>query len=413
MPKEVDVIIVGARCAGATLAMRLGQSGVRVCLVDAARFPSETLSTHAMFNNTVHHLKALGIGKLFAETSAPAVSEVIMRFDEVSIQGNLPIVQGESHGYCIRRSELDQALLEKAVSYPTVSFLEGFRVQSLLKRAGRVVGVRGRDGQGRVRDISARMVIGADGRHSVVRRELSLSPKQAVPSDFACYFSYLSHLEREGPPAFEVNRIGDYTLVVFPTSHQQSVVYVSFPNTDQPWMKAFQRHPMEAYERFLKENFQPISFHQRLARAVVEEPVRGLPFYDNVWYPAMGPGWVLVGDAAMFKDPALAQGIHDAVWGAELLAEVLIKYPDWQSQEAALAGEYEQRLDHHFGSLFKWALTMTKFHPLTAEQKRFFQWLEENDEGKERFIGLYNRAFKVEDYQAKVAEGWKRQMGEG
>ncbi len=42
---EYDVIVIGARVAGSTLATLLGQAGYRVLLADRARFPSPTLST--------------------------------------------------------------------------------------------------------------------------------------------------------------------------------------------------------------------------------------------------------------------------------------------------------------------------------------------------------------------------------
>ena len=43
-----DVIVVGARTAGAPLAMLLARAGLRVLLVDRTAFPSDTLSTHQM-----------------------------------------------------------------------------------------------------------------------------------------------------------------------------------------------------------------------------------------------------------------------------------------------------------------------------------------------------------------------------
>ncbi|MCA1670071.1 MAG: FAD-dependent monooxygenase, partial [Thermomicrobia bacterium] len=46
MDQEYDALIVGARVAGATLAILLGDAGYRVLLVDRASFPSPTLSTH-------------------------------------------------------------------------------------------------------------------------------------------------------------------------------------------------------------------------------------------------------------------------------------------------------------------------------------------------------------------------------
>jgi len=42
-----DVIVVGARVAGAATAMLLARHGARVLLIDRARFPSDTVSSRA------------------------------------------------------------------------------------------------------------------------------------------------------------------------------------------------------------------------------------------------------------------------------------------------------------------------------------------------------------------------------
>ena len=54
-----DVIVVGARCAGSPLAMLLARKGHSVLVVDRARFPSDTLSTHFMTPDAVERLRAL------------------------------------------------------------------------------------------------------------------------------------------------------------------------------------------------------------------------------------------------------------------------------------------------------------------------------------------------------------------
>jgi flavin-dependent dehydrogenase len=43
----------------------------------------------------------------------------------------------------------------------------------------------------------------------------------------------------------------------------------------------------------------------------------------NYLYQGMGKGWALVGDAICFKGPGMAQGIHNAIRGAQLLADNL------------------------------------------------------------------------------------------
>src|ERR1700730_7150674 len=56
-----DVVVVGARCAGSPLATMLARRGLRVCLLDRARFPSDTLSTHVIQPCGVAILDRLGV----------------------------------------------------------------------------------------------------------------------------------------------------------------------------------------------------------------------------------------------------------------------------------------------------------------------------------------------------------------
>ena len=58
---DFDVIVVGTRCAGASLAMLLARDGYRVLGIDRAHFPSDTLSTHFLWPRTTHFLEAWGL----------------------------------------------------------------------------------------------------------------------------------------------------------------------------------------------------------------------------------------------------------------------------------------------------------------------------------------------------------------
>ena len=67
-----DVVVVGARCGGAPLAMLLARAGHRVALVDRASFPSDTMSTHFLWQRGTARLQAWGLlGRLRARGCAP------------------------------------------------------------------------------------------------------------------------------------------------------------------------------------------------------------------------------------------------------------------------------------------------------------------------------------------------------
>ena len=170
--REVDVVIVGARVAGSTLACLLGAAGWRTLVIDRARFPSPTLST-----------------QFFRGGGCASVLSRLGVLDEVLACGSPPLVReynadalGGSHtidppqdpgdvGFClsVRRETLDEILVRRARRESTVDVLEGTVLGALLVAEGRVVGVEIADGAGAQR-VRARLVVG--GRASVTRRRV-------------------------------------------------------------------------------------------------------------------------------------------------------------------------------------------------------------------------------------------------
>ncbi|WP_044640158.1 NAD(P)/FAD-dependent oxidoreductase [Risungbinella massiliensis] len=393
MVQYFDVIVVGARCAGATLAIRLGNAGHRVLLLDQGNFPSDTLSTHAIFNNTVWELKDLGIFPLIPELDAPPVRNVLLQFEDVKIEGSLPPIKGEEDSYCIRRSYLDQAAIQKASEIPNVTIYTKVRVKDLLWDEDRVVGVKTKDALGQQQEYHSKWVVGADGRNSTVRKKLKLKPLIDVPTDFACYFTYIEGLEAKSEPTFEVYRIYDRTLVIFPTNHHQHVVFVAFPLANRLWIKEFGHNSKSALWDFLKTQFVEIKFNNRLHNAKIVEKIRGLTGFSNHWFSGIGKGWALVGDAVIFKDPALAQGIHDAIYAGKILQPILEKAMQTDEiDETQLDRLYQEQLQAKFRERFELGIALTKNNLMSAEQKLFQQTISQYPEAVEKFLGFYNYA---------------------
>jgi menaquinone-9 beta-reductase len=71
--RSFDVVVVGARCAGAPLATMLARAGLSVCLVDKDSFPSDTLSTHGIQPAGVQVLERLGVLETLLEVAPPLV----------------------------------------------------------------------------------------------------------------------------------------------------------------------------------------------------------------------------------------------------------------------------------------------------------------------------------------------------
>ena len=85
-----DVIVVGARCAGASTALLLGRRGHRVLLLDRGVFPSDmALSTHLVWPRGVAQLAEWGLRESLVDSGCPPLPTARMDFGELVLEGPL------------------------------------------------------------------------------------------------------------------------------------------------------------------------------------------------------------------------------------------------------------------------------------------------------------------------------------
>src|SRR5918999_1653127 len=94
MSNSFDVIVVGARCAGAPLATLLARAGLRVCMVDKDRFPSDTLSTHAIQPAGVQVLERIGVLDSLLAVAPPMLRGRLVFDDAVAIVEDVVAISG-------------------------------------------------------------------------------------------------------------------------------------------------------------------------------------------------------------------------------------------------------------------------------------------------------------------------------
>src|SRR3954469_13407024 len=170
-----DVIVVGARCAGAPTAMLLARKGYRVLMVDRATFPSDTVSTHVIHAPGVAALRRWGLLDGVVGTGCPPIEKYSFDFGPFTIAGTPRPSDGISTAYAPRRTVLDKILVD-AASAAGAEVREHFIVEDVVVEGGDVVGIRGHGEGGRTVFERARVVIGADGRNSHVAK--AVGPRQ-------------------------------------------------------------------------------------------------------------------------------------------------------------------------------------------------------------------------------------------
>jgi 2-polyprenyl-6-methoxyphenol hydroxylase-like FAD-dependent oxidoreductase len=191
-----DAIVVGARCAGSPTAMLLARKGYKVLMVDRATFPSDTVSTHLLHPPGVAALRRWGLLDQLVATGCPPIDTYAFDFGPFTISG-APGTDDAPVAYGPRRTVLDKLLVD-AASEAGAEVREGFTVEEVVLEGGRVAGIRGRGKGGGTVTERARVVVGADGRHSLVARAVKPEQYHEKPQLLCGYYTYWSGLPMDG-----------------------------------------------------------------------------------------------------------------------------------------------------------------------------------------------------------------------
>ena len=326
-----DVIIVGARCAGAPTAMLLARKGYKVLVVDRSTFPSDTLSTHVVHPQGIAALRRWGLLERLVASGCPPIDTYVFDFGPFAITG-APGTADAPLAYCPRRTVLDKLLVDAAAE-AGAEVREGFIVEEVLVDNGRVTGIRGRTKAGAAVTEYAKLVIGADGRHSLVARAVQPEEYNAKPELLCGYYAYWSGVPMNG--RFETYVRPNRGFAAAETHDGLTMIVGGWP-----------RREFEANKDDLERHYHALfdlapEFAEKLRRGKRESKVFGA-VTPNVFRKPYGPGWALVGDAGYIKDPITAQGITDAFRDAELVVDAIDDLARYQAaRDAAAMPMYE------------------------------------------------------------------------
>jgi flavin-dependent dehydrogenase len=338
LDRHYDVVVVGARCAGAATAMLLARGGCDVLLIDRARLGSDTLSTHGLMRAGVLQLHRWGLLEAIVAAGTPPVRTVVFDYPGERVTVPIKPSPGVDALYAPRRTVLDPVIVDGArAAGADVRF--GVTVTDLLHDGSTVTGVAGR-AEGSRFAVTAGVVVGADGARSTVARLAGAPTTKTGSSADAVVYGYWEGVDAAGyewlyRPGFAAGLIptnDDRTLVFAAVSHEE------FATSAAGDLEGGQRRALGEHAPELLE---------RIDRGVRVERLRGFEGMRGFLRRPWGPGWALVGDAGYFKDPITVHGITDALRDAELLANAILEGPS----QASLA-HYEAERDRVSHRLF-------------------------------------------------------------
>ena len=333
--RDYDVVIAGARCAGATLACFLAREGARVLLLDKDAMPSEhVLSTHWIAPRGMDVLDEVGVGEAVRAVT-PAT-----RIIRGNMEGKLIDLEfaDDLSMYCPRRKRLDD-LLQNAAVAAGARLRDRTRVTSLVRENGRVCGLRAFRGD-REQTFTAGLVIGADGRHSTVARLVEAEEYLGYDAPRASYWAYWDSPGCwKSDPAYRFDAyfgfVADDMRIVFQTDHDQLLIGCSPPIERAESWRADPRGALRA----AMASDPLIAGLIRGAEPVGK--VRGTVKERYFFRRAAGSGWALVGDAGHHKEVALGDGMTEALLQARSLAGAIGEGNDqalarwWRARDVA------------------------------------------------------------------------------
>lgn len=350
-----------------------------MALFDKDQLPSDhVVSTHVLHPYGMDVLDELGIGEAIrAETPGSRVIRFVLDgtvLDVIFRDGRLE--------RCPRRHRLDARLQESARATGAHVF-DRSRVVDVLTKEGRVVGLRVKR-HGMEYDVSARLIVGADGRHSTIAHCVGASEYLGYDAQRACYWTYWPappQWNDKGRYPFDmyVARSGIAFRSIFQTDDDQLLIATS-PPTEHA--KAWRGDLNTAYRSDVNED---AVIQSLIGDNEPSEPVRGTVKERYYFREATGPGWALVGDAGHHKDFIIADGMTEALRQSQSLSSAIGRGTD-----TALTAWWRQR-DIEALPMFRFAQDQGTPEALPKLITRIYARLARLPDGCMRFSDGFDR----------------------
>jgi len=362
-----DVIIVGGRCAGASLAIRLAQQKLNVLVIDRATFPSlpAVASSPVIFEGTMKMLDELGMAE--EDYSLPGsradhfALNFVGHFDVIiPVSRRLKLERNYIRG--LERAHFDYAMWKKMQTFaPYITLRQGFGMVDVVRdSSGKINGIVGKESKGSEETFTADLVVGADGRFSItahkvgakVVEERNTHTTGGYEAQWEGVLPYKKGLSAE---VSFYNTARGFSTLFMPIGEGQYYAGVYMRAQD------VQRGQQSAQDYYIASLKRIPDTWKRLEGAKQITELEGIRPIENGYREAYGPGWALVGDAFHYKDPLDGQGVYDALTETKILAEVIGQWKSGNLTWDQAGAQYKERA---------WEFSYPMFNMTTARVQR-------------------------------------------
>jgi 2-polyprenyl-6-methoxyphenol hydroxylase-like FAD-dependent oxidoreductase len=315
--ERFDVIIVGARCAGASLAVILARAGMKVAVIEQATFPKMTLSSHLMEADGLDFLRRIGALDAVRQTGARFMKQIDMRLNDLRVVRNWPLRFDDAGGAMFLRRHLLDSILAEAATAAGADVRMGTKVVEVIWERQRASGVLVQH-EGAENRLYAPLIVGADGRNSTIAYMCGSRKYNVTPNHRSYYFTFFEGASPAADDTVVLHRWGDRMVWAGPADNGLYLCGVSPEVHEREYFRSNTEKGLLAHMR----SCDPTA--DALANARIATPIAGIRNFEGYFRQAYGPGWVLLGDSGHFKDPSAGRGIGDAFIQAEALAPAII-----------------------------------------------------------------------------------------
>ncbi|HEY9750075.1 MAG TPA: FAD-dependent oxidoreductase [Allocoleopsis sp.] len=323
-----QVVIVGAGPAGAALALLLEQRGISVKLVEAARTFRRSFRGEGLMPSGLDALEQMGLSAVLDRLPHRALDawefwlnqRLLFRVAE-------PIELGGKPCTLVSQTALLEAIIEQAKTHPSFELVQGTPVQDLLWQGERVAGIKLSDG----RELAADLVIGTDGRNSVVRQKAGLTLEQQSQSFDILWFKLADHPRFEAENVFYSILQDRNALGLFRSSEGELQVGWALRQSEQAdwrqinWPEQLAATSPDWLAEHFRQNANTLEGPILLSVVVGRCPRWSIP------------GLLLLGDAAHPMSPIRAQGINMALRDVIVTANRLVPLLREKAEPTAIA----------------------------------------------------------------------------